>query len=261
MVAKRVCTFALLTLVCLALVIPVVTVYAAPPPNDDIANAKEIAALPYTDSLDVTHATWDSPGPDVYACIMDSNVWYKYTPSETQYIGITIPPPEGSDWWHDGMYRGAPGGLEIVGCDDGRYLVEAGQTYYLMLDGGGLLNLTVYDMGPPMYVDLAVLPIGVVDPHTGAATIYGQVRTPHLIDVWVHGELRQRVGRRTIVTGSFGVLVPCDGKATWTAVVYPSQGAYTLGPAEVVATAEAGDWSGYEETQVKQMVFLAARRR
>jgi hypothetical protein len=266
MFGRRACIFTLLVLVCLVFVTPTVTVYAAPPANDDIANATVIPSLPFSEQLDVTEATWDDFGPVAYVCPMGpgydlgTNVWYKYTPSMTHYVGITIPTGGGS-YWRQGMYRGEPGSLQIIGCDDDRYWVEAGQTYYLMVAGGETLNLIVEDLGPPFYVELAVDPRGVANPRTGAATIAGQVSSPRPTDVWVHGELRQKLGRKTIITGYFEVVVHCDGQATWSAVVRSNQGAYGGGSAEVLVTASGCDWSGCDESQVAAMVSLIAGRR
>jgi hypothetical protein len=65
---------------------------AAPPPNDDFAARETIAALPFSDSVDTTEATFETgepdPGDEPYFCGFNvtNTVWYQFTPSSSAVL-------------------------------------------------------------------------------------------------------------------------------------------------------------------------------
>jgi hypothetical protein len=65
---------------------PVAAQAAQPPPNDDVANATWITQLPFTDHLDVTHATRANDDPELTGLdcwsAPERTVWYAFTPAE-----------------------------------------------------------------------------------------------------------------------------------------------------------------------------------
>ncbi len=53
--------------------------YDCPPDNDDCANAKEVASLPYSDSMDASGATNNAGFVSCGSASMNDGVWYKFT--------------------------------------------------------------------------------------------------------------------------------------------------------------------------------------
>jgi hypothetical protein len=118
--------------------------------------------------------------------------------------------------------------------------------YTLMVAGdGGSLDLQVDDMGAPLEIQ-AQATSGEANSKTGAATIGGMVTCNQPADIFVSGELRQKLGRKTIITGAFGVSCHCDVQGAWTATVRSDRGAYGGGSAEVIGWA-SGCAAGCDE--------------
>ncbi len=124
---------------------------AAPPENDNFANAAVVGSLPFATTLSTLEAT---AAPDDPACFASAaSVWYAYTPP----ISTTLSADTfGSDYDTTlAAYTGAQGSLTEVACNDDAgggvqsqivFPVVAGQTYYLMaagLSGGGNLALNL----------------------------------------------------------------------------------------------------------------------
>jgi hypothetical protein len=104
-----------------------------PPPNDDIANATVITALPFTDGpIDTTAATTELNDPDCFGNGL--TVWYVFTPSED--VVILADPQANSNYDTTlSVYTGSPGALTQIACSDDRVIFEAtaGTTYYFMV--------------------------------------------------------------------------------------------------------------------------------
>jgi len=124
---------------------------AAPPSNDDFADAVGIGALPFTDGRDTSEATTEPGDPD---CEGNAHsVWYAFTPTRDMTLLVDT---AGSDYATTvSAWVGAPGGFEPRGCApfEGRLIfdVAAGVTYSLMVGSsgpGGNLVLSV-DKAPP----------------------------------------------------------------------------------------------------------------
>jgi PKD repeat protein len=62
-----------------------------PPANDDFANAKAIAALPFSETIDVSGATRE-PGQSPYLCprSLNHSVWYAFTPADDSAVTATL---------------------------------------------------------------------------------------------------------------------------------------------------------------------------
>ena len=62
-----------------------------PPANDDFANAKAIAALPFSETIDVSGATRE-PGQSPYLCprSLNHSVWYAFTPADDSAVTTTL---------------------------------------------------------------------------------------------------------------------------------------------------------------------------
>ena len=59
----------------------------SPPPNDNVANAKHVTALPFADTVNATFATVQASDPwSVCAGTVASTVWYKFDPVAKQRV-------------------------------------------------------------------------------------------------------------------------------------------------------------------------------
>lgn len=97
----------------------------------------------------------------------------------------------------------------------------------------------------PAVVTLTVQPTASLVKASGRVTISGTTTCSPLAEgVQVEGRLTQRIGRKTIATGTFSVAAPCNGP--WTISVLPDgRVPFGSGTGEVVAsgTLMAGDWT------------------
>jgi len=127
---------------------------AAPPPNDDFANATLVDALPFNGVVDITAATLE-PGEPSSSCFIfvgfaTRTAWYAFTPTETVWVGAT----------HDGTgmvaaYTGTSVlDLTELDCDpfSGRvaFHAQAGTTYFVQVRD-------VFGQGTSVVLHLAVI--------------------------------------------------------------------------------------------------------
>jgi hypothetical protein len=110
------------------------------PANDTCATAEVIAALPFSDTVDVTDAT---AGPDT-TCITDAEhtIWYSWTALSITPVGFTLSDDRA---WGSVLtvYVGTCGTLTEVFCDE----LYGGATGYLVPTSGVtyLIQCSVYD--------------------------------------------------------------------------------------------------------------------
>jgi hypothetical protein len=220
--------------------------WAVPPPNDDFDSATLVTEpLPFTDSVSTADATTASDDP--FCEGNGHTVWYRYTPSADGFVNANT---LGSDYDTTlSVYSGARGALDQIACNDDFGGLEssvtweavAGTTYHLMAGSffdspGGNLSLTVQESEPPQLptLDVAIDPIGRVNPRTGVAQVSGTFTCTGLDFVDIFGELQQPVGRFTI-RGFFGFFAEgssCDGTPQpWAADVSGENGKFAPGKA------------------------------
>ena len=120
--------------------------YAAPPSNDNFANATVIGSIPYVNSISTAEATVAGDGP-VVSAICDgksltkgtNNVWYRYTPATTDPVNVDA---LGSNYdMYIAIWVGPDiNNLTLVACDDDNdagfqsqmiFGATAGVTYYI----------------------------------------------------------------------------------------------------------------------------------
>ena len=115
---------------------PASTVQAAPPANDDIANATPIAAIPATFSQDTTGATATTADGE---CVYGKSVWYRYRPTEDGRARFTT---LGSTYDTVlAVFVGPRNARERVACNDDRIDLasavavrfEAGRRYWIAI--------------------------------------------------------------------------------------------------------------------------------
>jgi len=253
-----------------ALILSSTPALAAPPPNDTIAGATVITALPFSDTVDTTEATMDAdeeaagqPCRNIGAPDIEKSVWYKFTASAN--VTLLVDTRASSYTTGIAAYNGGPSAETFVTCGPGRIITSwaAGETAYFMIFGdqpgsaGGTLRITVQEAPPPPVVSLTVDPTGTFDPASGSATIRGTVTCTGTADFGgINGTVRQTVGRFTI-NGFFFTSFTCDGTTqTWTATTQSSNGKFAGGPAAVDASAFACNVSGCGSDFVTQHVRL-----
>ena len=161
------------------------------PANDNFADAEVIAALPFSDSVDVTNATKE-PGEPSYCGSgpEGQSLWYSFTPVTNSVVGADM---EGSSFPNGNLtiFRATgPGfeGLAFVGngCF-GRSLTfnaQAGTTYYIQAErsstSSGELHLNLQEIPAPAndnFADaevIASLPFSATADTTGATTETGE---------------------------------------------------------------------------------------
>jgi PKD repeat protein len=145
-----------------------------PPSNNDVANAKEINALPFSDTEDTTAGTNESgePTPSCsYSGLPAASMWYRYTPSQDGWVSATT--FGGSLVW--AAYTGSPGSLTEKGCHTnyGRLTlaVKGGETYWFQVGGiyGTKGNLT-FQLG------VAPDPVAGFSPSIGDPSIFDTIQ-------------------------------------------------------------------------------------
>jgi PKD domain len=130
---------------------------AAPPANDDFANAAAVAALPFSDSVDLAEATME-PGEQPF-CGATQTVWYAFTATDDVVLRATS---SGSSFFSTNLvvYRAdgsGLGGLSWVTCGQfgqpAVFTVQTGKTYYIqagsVFGGGGTLALQLDTVPAP----------------------------------------------------------------------------------------------------------------
>jgi hypothetical protein len=92
---NRAITLATLTAL-LAVIFPAAPAMAAPPANDDFADATTVTGVPYSDTVEVTGATLQT-GEPVSSCretaAPNGTVWYASTPTQTTTVKISRTAP------------------------------------------------------------------------------------------------------------------------------------------------------------------------
>jgi len=132
---------------------------AAPPANDNFADAEAIPVLPFSDSVDITEATIEPNEPQ--NCSNSPNtVWYSFTPSANAVVSADMAGSSFVDAAVLSIYQDGGSGigsLIILQCtyygNSAIFNVQAGITYYIQAGsvntGGGDLHLNLQEIPPP----------------------------------------------------------------------------------------------------------------
>ena len=249
MFTRRLLVAAVTVLVAVGAGVPLATpAFAAAPSNDDATGATVIdASTTFPINEDTTEATTSAEETALNAgCgapAVEHGVWFVTTPAAAGFFAVDVTQ---SDYSAGIMaLSGTPGNFTVLACSPGTLSgpVDAGQTIYLMVFGDNLLGngvtsgqlvLNIRPAVAPPTLDVTIDSFGSADKQ-GVAHIAGTVTCSSddgqgtVFDVF--GELRQRVGRATIV-GQFdvGLFTPCDGTTqSWSADVVPFNGQFAGG--------------------------------
>ena len=173
---------------------PSLTAQLVAPSNDNFGNATVIAALPFSDSVDITDATIEA-GERAPFCSSGASsqrtVWYAFTPTATGLLSITINAPFSTVVAVDTGV--SPGVLGEVICRSpfggiSTFVAQAGTTYYFQVDGmfggSGFLNFRLDAIQPPPNDNFAdatsipALPFSDTADLTSASLEAGEPTTP-----------------------------------------------------------------------------------
>jgi hypothetical protein len=240
----------------------------AAPTNDTYPNRTVIGSVPFAETVDTATATTDSDDADLNATCgapaTDASVWYELTASTDGAIIVDVSAAS----YTAGVLvaTGGPGAWVLQTCGPGAVIfpTTAGETYAILAiddqsDGGGnggTLRISVTEAPPPPSIDVTIDPIGHLDPQAGSVTVTGTVTcTGQAEFAFLETELRQQVGRFTIIGSGFTEVV-CDGVThQWSAEVVSENGKYSGGKAADATLAVAcGTFQcgvDYEQRQVK----------
>ena len=221
------------------------------PANDDFDNALVITALPFRHTVNTTDATTDHDDPlndetCGFGSIGGHTVWYQFTPAENLRINTST---VGSDYDPNMfVYTGTRGDLTRVDCNSlpasMTFEALAGETYYILVGSQGEApggNL-VFQVDESAEVSITIDPEGSVNPSTGAAVISGTVTCSQPAFVELSGSVQQR--RAT--SENLFVAPSCDGETRWEAEVFPDNGRFVPGPAQVSV---AGSFTADQTTE------------
>ena len=134
------------------------TALAAPPSNDNFADAFVIGALPFSDSVDISQATIEEPNEPQACFFMERTIWYSFTPMANTAVRVDT---EGSSFSTNlNVYQAAGiglGGLSFLTCasfgNPVSFIAQAEITYYIQGGGvfgsSGILNINLQEIPPP----------------------------------------------------------------------------------------------------------------
>ncbi len=170
---------------CLVMIQPG-TALAAPPANDDFANATPVSALPFSDSGDLNGTTTEPGEPRGCSSTLEQTVWYAFTPTANTVVKADL---DGSDLGVvSNVYYQLTGsgfdGLQLLGCigfgNSFSFAASSTATYYIQVRsisaGPANLQFHLQEIPPPPNDDFAnamqitTLPFSDIVDHPIAAT-------------------------------------------------------------------------------------------
>jgi hypothetical protein len=239
--------------------------HAAPPSNDDIADATVVTSFPFTDSVNTSEATYAATDT---GCGF-ATVWYRFTPADSGLIEIhTV----GSDYDTTlGLHTGEPAALNLVDCNDDSVYglssqiiaeVVAGETYFIsagtccggeigQVGPGGNLIFTLRPAPPPVTaISLTINKRGTAT-HDGLVTVTGTIMCDQPAVANVSAGVTQRFNRN-IVQGEGGTVVQCGPQVTSWSVALVSFTGTIFGPGRATASfsAFASNGVGFANTDL-----------
>jgi hypothetical protein len=234
---------------------------APPVQGDHVANPIDIGGLPYTRTLDSTHATTGPTDPNCSGT--GPTVWFRFTAAQSATLAVNT---FGSSY-DTTLYLGTPnasGGMDLISCNDDagdsvqsaiRFDATAGVTYLFMVGSfsggpGGQLTLGLDYAPPPLSVGLTINAEGTYDAH-GRAMISGTIScSSPVANLWIEGSLRQRVGRAIYSGWAEAQIQDCTPAGNdWTVRITSYDGAFGEEPA--AATAESWLCDAFDCTSIR----------
>jgi hypothetical protein len=230
-----------------------------PPPFDDIANARVIPSLAFSDSGDSTFATTGPSDPSCFG--QGHSVWYVFTPPEDMRIEAALQGGFQSDpsTFTLSAYAGSPGSLNRLACSDDSSIVQGfrkahvefnakgGVPIYFMIGttgdrpGGGFY----FSVQRPLVIKTTFNSLVDVS-KTGTATVSGKITCSRPVTGNSLVGLRQVFGR-LVANGSMVTdYFECTPAGTpWSAQINSSTGVL-FGPGLASASSQ---WSNQCDSQ------------
>jgi hypothetical protein len=220
-------------LLCVALLSPSQSAFAAAPSNDRVNRATPVSSLPFQDVLNTSAATTSMNDP---VCVgQGPTVWFRYRASQD---GPVTANTFGSDYDTTlSVYTSTPGRmLTQIACnddDDGLqssvlFQATAGVTYYMMVGAyasgpGGQLTFSVEDspVQPAGNAQIAVTSVS-LDAASGRLVVAGTATCTGSSSGYIFGDVTQKHAGGE-VRGFFGLDVVCGQTAAWRAVSGPAR--------------------------------------
>jgi len=198
-------------------------VLAAPPANDNFANATAITSLPFITTVDNTNATTEPGEPQACGSSFGS-VWYSFSPTEN--MALRVDTAGSTKLGIVNIYLASGPGfsdLTFVTCRPDRFdpgptnfLAEAGKSYYLQVESdpghSGVLQISLEQITPPANDNfanaeaIASLPFYVPVDNTDATTEPGEPQCfiSPFRTVWYSFRPTENMLVRLDMTGSVG---------------------------------------------------------
>lgn len=234
MPTRRAIVAALLAL--LSLVVPMAgPAHAAPPSNDERADAVRITSLPFTHSTNTREATVAPDDPSAGCVGPLATVWYTLRLDRSRRVAITT---IGSSYDTTLSVFTMSGGVATpIACNDDFHGVQsvvtfsarAGTRYWIMagtccggapgeVGPGGDLVLNAHVAPPAVHAELTVDPEGTVD-RDGVATITGTVRCNVPANAEVYVRLSQIYDRHLARGDQFASMSCGPQRTAWSVEV------------------------------------------
>lgn len=239
-----------------------------PPKNDGISDAKTIPSkLPFVHREQTTEASLELSDPNCSG--RARSVWFEYQRPKKWAPRKIEMNTFGSNYDTTlSVYRGRPGNLEQIRCDDNtggirskiRFVPEPGIRYYVMVaasknSAGGDLVLKVKNAPIPFRYSFSVNANGAASQATGAATVSGTITCNQPVKAYLEVSIRQKVGDQ-VASARDSKRIGCkDGTTSWSATVYSSR-AYRSGAAGVWVTVSIP--SHDRKKSIKKIVQLSS---
>lgn len=218
---------------------------AAPPANDDRADAELIAALPFeATGIDTTEATVEADEPEVCAPI-GATIWYSFTATSSSWLEANT-----LDSTFDtvvAVWTDVGGELEAVACSDDHadftsravWRAEEGTEYLIQVGGFvtsvGELTFRVLETSRPATVERLAITGGVE--RNGKLILHGVLRCVGADDrVFLRVSARQ-LWKRVYIRGSGSKLVTCLGRVEFRMKLRNRNGLFVPGYVRVRAFA------------------------
>ena len=220
-----------------------------PPANDAPGNAIAVTALPFEAMVDMTSATPEPMDPSF--CFDDQwpTVWYTFTPTSDVVLDADVDGGSGETraaffWADEGDDDGLGGCTAFDG--QGRILAHAGVTYRIGLAVppwvDGTAGLRVTGTAPPTIV-VTIDPNGSLDKVSGVAVVSGTATCSDGGQATLNLELRQRLGRKGLVSGERWQEVHCEAAAVpWTMRIEDPDAPFGSGSVSVAYAVVYGEW-------------------
>jgi hypothetical protein len=238
-----------------------------PPPNDAADSAAVIETLPFeVTDLPILGAT-TGPEDGYYYCFYPQHtVWYVYEAPEEMNLDVGAV----GDWDVTvQFYRQADGRLQPFDCQRAgdparRIRLQAGERVFLQLgtESSETAGLLAEQGPPPLDVEASIDPIGAVLKAGGGAAISGTLSCTREAEAWMTVEVRQALGRKTVIVGEASRALACSPEALpWTTFVFSDEGAFGGGSVYVRVRVEAYDAGEYDSVGTEAAVRLKGQIR